>query len=89
MYERAGILWREEHDDAEELNPWGVSFQTMFHMSGDSGLFRTGQQLEDAGFALEGNEFARGDERYLPLYEAKLFHQFDHRFAKFEGASEE
>ena len=27
-------------------------------------------------------------ERYLPLYEAKLFHQYDHRFATFEGADE-
>ena len=27
--------------------------------------------------------------RYLPLYEAKLFHQYDHRFATFHGVQEE
>ena len=35
---------------------------------------------------LEGNIFVqRSKERYLPLYEAKLFHQYDHRFATFHG----
>lgn len=24
--------------------------------------------------------------RYFPLYEAKMFHQFDHRWATFAGA---
>ena len=32
--------------------------------------------------------FVKEDERYLPLYEAKLFHQYDHRFATFEDADE-
>ncbi|PJF20535.1 MAG: hypothetical protein CUN56_15680, partial [Phototrophicales bacterium] len=33
---------------------------------------------------LQGNHFVRGDERYLPLYEAKLMHQFTHRWATYE-----
>ena len=88
MYERAGVFWREGSDEVEERNPWGISFQTMFHMSGDSGLFRTRDQLEEGGFTLVGNEFVCGAERYLPLYESKLFHQFDHRYATFDAASE-
>ena len=88
MYERAGVLWRAARDQYEESNPWGISFQRMFDMAGDSGLFRTRMQLEDEGFALEGNEFVRGEERFLPLYEAKLFHQYDHRFATFDGVTE-
>ena len=28
------------------------------------------------------------NEHYLPLYEAKLFHQYDHRFATFDGVSD-
>ena len=55
----------------------------MFHMANDSHLFRTQEWLEDAGYILEGNRFALEDDCYLPLYEAKLFHQFDHRFATF------
>ena len=59
----------------------------MFNMTSDSGLFRTRAELTDDGWELDDNVFVRGDERYLPLYEAKLFHQYDHRFATFEGVS--
>ena len=51
-------------------------------------LFRTREQMEQSGWHLEGNVFVKEDERYLPLYEAKLFHQYDHRFATFEDADE-
>ena len=85
MYQRAGVLWQEAKPDREEINPWGVKFQSMFHMSNDSHLFRTRQQLESDAWALAGNIFERGGERYLPLYEAKLFHQYDHCFATFGG----
>lgn len=33
-------------------NPWGVTFKTMFHMSNDSYLFRTREQLEAEGYVL-------------------------------------
>ena len=46
------------------------------------------EQLEGDGWALVGNIFERGGERYLPLYEAKLIHQYDHRFATFGGVSD-
>ena len=87
LYRRAGVFWREARGEAPERNPWGVKFSTMFHMSNDSGLFRTLEELQADGWELDGNVFVRDDERCLPLYEAKLFHQYDHRFATFEGAS--
>ena len=92
MYEHAGVLWQEANSGGEELNPWGVKFQSMFHMSNDSHLFRTREQLHTDGWKLRGNVFERegGDdetEHWLPLYEAKVFHQYDHRFATFEGVS--
>jgi hypothetical protein len=64
-------------------NPWQVEFLRMFDMANDSGLFRTREALEAQGFRLEGNVFVRGRERYLPLYEAKMVHQFDHRFGDY------
>ena len=90
MYQRAGILWKEKKESQPEENPWGISFMQMFNMTSDSGLFHTREELEVNGYELEGNIFVRGDEeeRYLPLYEAKLFHQYDHRFATFDGVSE-
>jgi hypothetical protein len=63
---------------------WGIRFMAMFHMANDSGLFRTRKQLEDDGFVLDGNVFRRGPDTYLPLYEAKMVHQFDHRWATYE-----
>ena len=91
MYRKAGVFWKETSGSQPEENPWGVSFQRMFDMSNDSGLFRTRRELEEDGWVLDGNVFARGDgdDRYLPLYEAKLFHQYDHRFATFEGVSDQ
>ena len=90
MYQRAGVLWKEKNESQEEENPWGIKFSRMFDMSNDSGLFHIREELEENGYELEGNIFVRGDEeeRYLPLYEAKLFHQYDHRFATFDGVSE-
>jgi hypothetical protein len=54
------------------VNPWGIKFSTMFHMSGDSHLFQD-----------------QPAEGLLPLFEAKLIHQFDHRWATYtpEGDS--
>ncbi|WP_019551599.1 Eco57I restriction-modification methylase domain-containing protein [Thermus scotoductus] len=66
-----------------EENPWGVRFLALFHMSNDAGLFLTRKELEAQGFRLVGNRFVRGEEVYLPLYEAKMFWHHDHRFATF------
>ena len=82
IYRRVPVLWRET--GGLEGNPWGVRFMAMFHMSGDSHLFKTRPELEAAGFALRGNRFVKGSEVYLPLYEAKMIWQFDHRFATYD-----
>ncbi|MCX7623944.1 MAG: SAM-dependent methyltransferase [Thermomicrobium sp.] len=82
IYRRVPVLLREGAPDGD---PWGVEFLRMFDMANDSKLFRTREQLERAGFVLRGNVFHRGAERYLPLYEAKLLHQFDHRWASYGG----
>lgn len=82
IYRRVPVLIRE---GPPEENPWGISFMRMFHMANDSHLFRTRAELERDGWRLEGNVFARGGERYLPLYEAKMIHHFDHRWATYDG----
>ncbi|MYB05782.1 MAG: N-6 DNA methylase, partial [Gemmatimonadetes bacterium] len=91
MYRRAGVFWKEKRGRQPGENPWGVSFQRMFDMSNDAGLFKTRRELEEEGWELDGNVFVSddGEECYLPLYEAKLFHQYDHRFATFDGASKQ
>src|SRR5512135_362277 len=54
-------------------------------MSNDSGLFHTRGELESAGWELHGNVFERGAERMLPLYEAKMLHHYDHRWATYQS----
>jgi hypothetical protein len=77
IYRRVAVLVRE---GPPEENPWGVAFLRMFDMATDSGLFRIREQLEAAGWQLDGNVFRKESERYLPLYEAKMVHHCDHRF---------
>ena len=89
MYLNAGILWKESQDGQLESNPWGVNLSQMFNMTSAAHLFRTNDQLISEGWELDGNVFVHGEERYLPLYESKLFHQYDHRFATFIDASAE
>jgi len=86
IYRRVPVLVRDGDPDG---NPWGVSFmQGLFNMATDSGLFRTRAELEAEGWTLEGNIFARGTDRFLPLYEAKMLHHFDHRFGTYEGQTQ-
>lgn len=85
IYRRVPILIKE---GPPEENPWGISFMAMFHMANDSHLFRTREQLERDGWVLEGNVFSNGNERYLPLYEAKMIHHFNHRFGDYRDKPE-
>jgi hypothetical protein len=77
IYRKVPVLWRE---DESAVNSWSVSFKRMFDMTNDSDLFHNRKQLETEGWRLDGNVFVRNGARMLPLYEAKMFHQFDHRF---------
>jgi hypothetical protein len=53
----------------------------MFHMSNDSGLFRTRAELEEDEWQLEGSKFVRGMEVMLPLYQGLMVDHYDHRAA--------
>ncbi|MEU6086697.1 DNA methyltransferase [Streptomyces sp. NPDC047085] len=81
IYRRVPVLIKEGDPNG---NPWGLSFMTMFHMSNDSHLFHTHEELEAEGWQLDGNVFTRGTARMLPLYEAKMLHHYDHRWATYE-----
>ena len=85
IYKRNPVLHKESDDDTLARNFWGIKFSTMFHMSNDSRLFKTCEELELDGWILVGNIFEKNGECYLPLYEAKLYHQFDHRYATYEN----
>ncbi|HEX7000669.1 MAG TPA: N-6 DNA methylase, partial [Trueperaceae bacterium] len=84
IYRRVPVLVNEMTSE----NPWGVRLMLMFMMNTDSGRFHTREQLEVEGFALRGNRFVLGEQVYLPLYEAKMMHQFDHRFATYTDSGD-
>jgi len=70
--------------DSDERWAWNVKFTTEFHMTNDSHLFVTKEQLEKMGAKpLDGKGLRWVVERdgmkeiYLPLYEGKMIWQFD------------
>ena len=54
IYRRVPVLINE--NDPVNGNPWGIKFMTMFHMSNDSHLFHTREELEDDGWVLDGEK---------------------------------
>jgi hypothetical protein len=87
IYRRVPVVIDESRGD--DGNPWAITFrQGLFNMASDSGVFSMKEQLEDEGWCLDGNVFSRGDAAYVPLYEGKMIHQFDHRFGTYDAQTE-
>ena len=76
LYHHAPVLM-QEHDNELELSPWNIQTMQMFNMSTASGLFLTKDTPAYEQALQQGKTL-------VPLYEGKLFHQFDHRFASYE-----
>jgi len=85
IYRKVPVLQRD--DVAETDNPWLLGLGRTFHMGDDAPLFRTREELGSEGSELQGNIFWRGGARMLPLYEAKMIYQFDHRYGDSRGAA--
>ncbi|WP_431952840.1 Eco57I restriction-modification methylase domain-containing protein [Actinacidiphila sp. bgisy167] len=93
IYRRVPVLMKEPDENGlGGTNPWGLTFMRMFDMANDSHLFRGKDELEAEGWQLAGNVFTRTEagvkRRYLPLYEAKMLHHFDHRLGTYEGQTQ-
>lgn len=91
IYSKFPVLIKERKNHPEgDKNPWNISFQLMFMMNTDSGLFRGSEELERIGFSRSRTDWEHSDgRRYVPLYEAKMIHHYDHRWATYEGEDEE
>ena len=80
IYEQHPVL--VDRSGQEEIRVWPLRYHTMFHMTNDSGLFRTADELKSDNFyPVQGNRWQRGQEKYLPLYEGKMVQAYDHRAA--------
>lgn len=81
-YRRHPILIRDGDPNG---NPWGLRFGTLFHMANDSDEFRTANDLDALGARFDGWAWRRGDESWLPLYEAKMLNIWNARFSTYDG----
>ena len=81
IYGRLPVL--VDRSSGEEVKAWPVKYSTMFHMTNDSGLFRTREELEECegAYPTGGNRFASPAGEWVPLYEGKMVQAFDHRAA--------
>ena len=78
IYEQHPVLVK--HLQNRKKRAWQVKYVRMFDMANDSHLFRMAEQLDAEGFyPVEDNRWKQGEELYLPLYQGRMIHQFDHR----------
>ena len=81
IYRRLPVLVDRSNGDG--IKSWPLKYTTMFHMTNDSELFRTREELEEreGAWPSGGNRFDSPTGAWLPLYEGKMVQAFDHRAA--------
>ena len=81
IYRRLPVL--VDRSTGKEVKTWPVKYATMFHMTNDSGRFRTREELEEreGAWPVGGNRFDSATGEWVPLYEGKMVQAFDHRAA--------
>ena len=80
IYGRLPVLVDRRASPPRALYP--VAYATQLHMTNDSRLFRSAEELEAAGaYPVAGGAFERGNARFLPLMVGRSVHLFDHRLA--------
>lgn len=80
IYGRLPVLVDRRSVPPRSLYP--VAYATQLHMTSDSGLFRTAEELDaDGAYPVVGGAYEKGNTRYLPLMVGRSIDVFDHRFA--------
>ena len=81
IYGRLPIL--VNRSSGEEVRAWPVKYKTMFHMTNDSGFFRTREELEEqeGAYPIGGNRYRSPSGDWVPLFEGKMVQAYDHRAA--------
>ena len=71
IYNRLPVL--VDRSSGAEVKAWPVKYATMFHMTNDSGLFRTREELEEreGAWPVGGNRFGSPSGDWVPLYEGR------------------
>ncbi len=77
IYKRVPVLIDEGRRQGG--NPWGARFVRMFDQTNDSALFGESEAWQKKGYKLSGNCHRKDDAQALPLMEAKMTRDYDHR----------
>lgn len=96
MFAKSSVLIRENRDDG---NPWQMEFHTrLWNMGEDAEYFSILSEIQkQPGFlgrysnerSLPILKFSESGKNQVPLFEAKTFHQFDHRWITYRDGAEE
>jgi hypothetical protein len=77
MHEKLPIMINEKQSIG---NTWNAEFrQGLYNLTTDSKLFKTHSDFRDFNEIANGNVVVDDGGRYLPMYEAKMMHLYDHR----------
>lgn len=68
-------------------NQWNLNFVRLLDMATDSGLFRSADNCAELGATYNGWAWEKADQTWVPLYEAKMLHFYQHRHGTYEGYS--
>ena len=85
VYRHSKVLLNEQSGD----NPWRIRFNSMIHMSSDSHLFRTYEQLDEQQAVFTGNQATLPDgTKYVALYEGKMIWHYNHHYGTWPTSGE-
>ena len=79
------------HNQTEKESSWQLSIHRMVNQTDDSHIFKAKDEFPEEEFALKGNVYVSRSEKtlsFLPVYEAKMIHQYDHRFGTYAGQNQ-
>ena len=88
IYDRLPVL--VDRSSGTKVKAWPVKYETMFHMTKDSHLFRTREELEEkeGAYPVGNNCYDSPKGEWVPLYVGRMIYQFDHRAASVEVNAE-
>jgi len=71
------------------VDDWGLLTRPgLFHMSNDAAAFNRREDIDGDARAISRDRLVIGDRVFLPLYEAKMVHCYDHRFGTYDLQTE-
>ncbi|MFJ9089259.1 Eco57I restriction-modification methylase domain-containing protein [Streptomyces sp. NPDC102384] len=85
MHERVPLLRR--HVSGGPADPWNLGAAPFMRMCEDTKSFRKREALATT-HTRSGTVFEDGAARFLPLYEGRMLHHYDSRFATYENATQ-